>query len=108
MPSKYHQHLLLSTNIRKLKSAVTVAFVGVLVSEKYFACTLPSLHLVSVILALPSLHLVSVILALPSLHLVSVILALPSLHPLHVSITNLFDGFLVYSNTLIEDVALGK
>ena len=84
MPSKYHQHLLLSTNIRKLKSAVTVAFVGVLVSEKYFACTLPSLHLVSVILALPSLH------------------------PLHDSITHLFDGFLVYSNTLIEDVALGK
>ena len=81
MPSKYHQHLLLSTNIRKLKSAVTVAFVGVLVSEKYFACTL---------------------------HLVSVILALPSLHPLHIFIMYLFDGFLVYSNTLIEDVALGK
>ena len=34
MPSKYHQHLLLSTNIRKLKSAVTVAFVGVLHCKK--------------------------------------------------------------------------
>ena len=37
----------------------------------------------------------------------SVNLQLPSLHPF-TCFYYLFDGFLVYSSTLIEDVALGK